>query len=237
MVNYLTHIEGFSLETSGLFSHGRKTDAKLPRLNRFNPEERCQIASSLSKTDTSLRRTVRAIPKVSVLEGVYCTDLSQECWEWPFSMSTFSRSSMPWKTSKIIPLHSRSSSCKFLWTKVHLTVNSTNFYVELVCTLESNNTWWGRLGIQRVKSSKSLGLHIDEVLTWRGQVNCITKKVIAGLAVLRRTKNLVDHHTLHITYNLITQPYFDYCSQVKSGIAKNLSSKLQRLSSTLHWSN
>ena len=39
--------------------------------NRFIPDRRCLITSS-PKTNTSLRRTVRAVPKVSVLEGVHC---------------------------------------------------------------------------------------------------------------------------------------------------------------------
>ena len=52
MVNYLTYTEEFSLKMSGSFTRGKKTDAEWPKLNRFNPEGRCQIASSLSKTDS-----------------------------------------------------------------------------------------------------------------------------------------------------------------------------------------
>ena len=40
------------LEKSVSFSRSRKTGAERPRLNRFNPDGRCQIMSSPSKTDT-----------------------------------------------------------------------------------------------------------------------------------------------------------------------------------------
>ena len=54
----------------------------------------------------------------------------------------------------------------------------------------------GGYRIQRVKSSKSLGLYIDKALTWCEKVYYITKKVIAGLAVLGRIRDLVDQRTL-----------------------------------------
>ena len=39
--------------------------------------------------------------------------------------------------------------------------------------------------IKRVKVTKSLGLMIDETLTWHDQVTLITKKVNKGLNVMR----------------------------------------------------
>ena len=73
MINYVTYIEGLSLETSVPFSRGKKTSAEWPGLNRFKPDDRGQITSSPSKTDISLRRKVRAVLKVSGLEAVHCT--------------------------------------------------------------------------------------------------------------------------------------------------------------------
>ena len=40
--------------------------------------------------------------------------------------------------------------------------------------------------IDRVKTTKSLGLMIDESLIWNAQVDKITRKVISGHGILRR---------------------------------------------------
>lgn len=87
----------------------------------------------------------------------------------------------------------------------------------------------GELEIRRVKSTKSLGLIIDETLTWSEQVDHITKKVITGLGILRRIRDFVPHNTLLTVYWSLIQPYFDYCSPVWAGLGKTLSLKLQKL--------
>ena len=72
--------------------------------------------------------------------------------------------------------------------------------------------------IKRVKTIKSLGLMLDETLSWNEQVNAITTKVNRGLNVLKRLREFVDLETLLIAYKTLVQPYFDYCSQVWGGI-------------------
>ena len=83
--------------------------------------------------------------------------------------------------------------------------------------------------IKRVKTIKSLGLMLDETLSWNEQVKAITTKVNRGLNVLKRLREFVDLETLLIAYKTLVQPYFDYCSQVWGGIGSTLSDKLQRL--------
>jgi hypothetical protein len=55
---------------------------------------------------------------------------------------------------------------------------------------------------------------IDETLSWNAQVNQVTKKVNAGLRILRRLREIVDYRTLITIYQSTIQPHFDYCSQV-----------------------
>ena len=83
--------------------------------------------------------------------------------------------------------------------------------------------------IKRVKVTKSLGLMIDERLTWDEQVTLITKKVNKGLNVLRRLRDFFDIKILTTVYQTLVQPYFDYCSQVWGGLGTTLCNKLQRL--------
>ena len=80
--------------------------------------------------------------------------------------------------------------------------------------------------IDRVKTTKSLGLMIDESLIWNAQVDRITGKVNSRLGILRRLRDIVDYQTLIVIYLSIIQPHFDYCSQTWG---KGLSDKLQKL--------
>ena len=83
--------------------------------------------------------------------------------------------------------------------------------------------------IQRVTAIKSLGIMIDETLTWHSNTDIITKKVNRGLHVLKRLRDLVDMGTLVTVYKTLIQPHFDYCSQVWGCLGITLQSHLQRL--------
>ena len=48
--------------------------------------------------------------------------------------------------------------------------------------------------IKQIHVCKSLGVIIDEHLTWNNNSNNICKKVAAGISALRRLKECVDKH-------------------------------------------
>ena len=83
--------------------------------------------------------------------------------------------------------------------------------------------------IEYVNVSKSLGVITDETLTWHCHVDLITKKVNSGLYVLKRLRDLVDVETLLAVYKTLTQPHFDYCSQVWGCLGTTIRNKLKRL--------
>ncbi len=87
----------------------------------------------------------------------------------------------------------------------------------------------GNLEIKRVETTKSLGLMIDESLTWTAQVEHISKKVTSGLAILRGLRDTVEFNILTTINQSIIQPYFDYCAQVWGCLGKTLATKLQKL--------
>ena len=87
----------------------------------------------------------------------------------------------------------------------------------------------GEAEIKRVDKSKTLGVTIDEHLTWKNQVDSIKKKVSKGIAMLRRMKEYVFISTLIKVYNGIILPHFDYCSLVWDECADYLLAKLQKL--------
>ena len=83
--------------------------------------------------------------------------------------------------------------------------------------------------IKRVSTVKSLGLHIDENLTWECHINELSKKIASGISAIKRIRYLVPYKTLLSIYNSLVQPHLDYCSSVWGSCSKSLSQKLQKL--------
>ena len=76
-------------------------------------------------------------------------------------------------------------------------------------TAQVNKKWF-----ERVSQHKTLGVHIDESLTWRPHINDAAKKISAGLAVLRRISATMPFDTRVNLYNALVTPYFNYCSPI-----------------------
>ena len=83
--------------------------------------------------------------------------------------------------------------------------------------------------IKQVPLTKSLGVHIDEHLTWSEHIHKLTKKIASGIGALKRVRPFVPATTLRYIYNSLIQPHFDNCSVVWSNFNKTLADKLQKL--------
>ena len=57
-------------------------------------------------------------------------------------------------------------------------------------------------------SVKSLGVHIDENLTWECHVNELSKKIASGISAIKRIRHTVPYKTTSI-YNSLVQPHLD----------------------------
>ena len=68
--------------------------------------------------------------------------------------------------------------------------------------------------IKQVYETKTLGVTIDQHLSWRTNTENICKKITSGISALRRLKEFADKQTLLSVYNAIVRPYFDYCCEV-----------------------
>ena len=87
----------------------------------------------------------------------------------------------------------------------------------------------GSEGIKRVSSTKTLGVVVDECITWSDHVDKVAKKAAKGIGMLRRSKHLFDRDTLKTIYNAFVLPHFDYCALVWNNCSKTLQNKLQKL--------
>ena len=83
--------------------------------------------------------------------------------------------------------------------------------------------------IKQVNECKTLGILIDQHLSWNNNTKNICKKVTAGISALRRVKPFVSKETLISIYNAIIRPHFDYCCEVWDVFGKTQSDRLQKL--------
>ena len=83
--------------------------------------------------------------------------------------------------------------------------------------------------IDKVLHAKSLGVYLDDNLSWNIQINELTKKIASGIGALKRVPSFVPVATLQLIFNSLVQPYFNYCCTVWDNCNKNLAEKLQKL--------
>ena len=81
--------------------------------------------------------------------------------------------------------------------------------------------------INQCNQSKSLGLIIDDNLSWKAHIHEISKKKYPLVSVLLSG----SMHTAIKIYKGLIEPHFDYCSAVWDGLTQELSEKLQKLQS------
>ena len=83
--------------------------------------------------------------------------------------------------------------------------------------------------ISQVPSTKSLGVYIDQNLTWNVHIENLSKKIASGIGALKRIRPFVPHKTLLFIYNSLVKPHFDYCNVIWGSCNKTLVNKLQKL--------
>ena len=83
--------------------------------------------------------------------------------------------------------------------------------------------------IEHVTTAKSLGVLIDDNLTWRSHIDKLTKKIASGIGAIKRIRHLVPYGTLHSIYQASVQPHFNYCNVVWGNCGVTLQDKLQKL--------
>ena len=83
--------------------------------------------------------------------------------------------------------------------------------------------------IKRVRVTKSLGVYIDERLSWLDHINNMSKKVSAGISGLRQVRHFVPMQTSITIYNSLIQPLFDYCDVVWDNMPSITAHRLQKL--------
>ena len=87
---------------------------------------------------------------------------------------------------------------------------------------------FGNNPIKRVHKSKSLGITIDERLSWTN-IDVLSRKVSSAICGLRQVRPFVDFKTAKTIYNSLIQPLFDYCDVVWDTVGAVPGTRLQKL--------
>ena len=83
--------------------------------------------------------------------------------------------------------------------------------------------------VRQATSTKTLGLTLDENLTWKNHIEVISKKVSSDIVALKRVRGLIDQETAIKVYKGFIETYFSYCAPVWDRIGVTLSDRLQKL--------
>ena len=83
--------------------------------------------------------------------------------------------------------------------------------------------------INKVCHTRSLGIHIDQHLSWTKHVNEIARVVSSGIGALKRLRPFICEDSAILLYRALIEPYFDYCCPVWDGLSNEVTDKLQKL--------
>ena len=68
--------------------------------------------------------------------------------------------------------------------------------------------------IEKVNSTKYLGVYIDQHLNWKDHIAYVSSKLSKSTAVIHKTSHVLDTKTLTLLYTAIIFPYLNYCVEV-----------------------
>ena len=66
--------------------------------------------------------------------------------------------------------------------------------------------------LQRVVSTKFLGIFVDEKLNWKTHIDHVAVKIAKGLGAIGRVRNIVPNSVLFTLYQAMIYPYLAYCN-------------------------
>ena len=82
--------------------------------------------------------------------------------------------------------------------------------------------------IRQVYKCKTLGVTVDQHLSWKSNSENICKKITSGISALRRLKEFVYKNALLSVYSFITRPYFTYCCELWNVFGETQSKRVQK---------
>lgn len=117
----------------------------------------------------------------------------------------------------------------FTCNRMALNISKTHY---LFLTLHGNlrsvslNININNVPIERVPSTKFLGIIIDDRLSWSPHISYISSKVSKSVGIIRRLNKIVPRDVCIQLYNSLVLPYFSYCHIVWGGAGHTFTNRL-----------
>ena len=83
--------------------------------------------------------------------------------------------------------------------------------------------------IERVSETKFLGVVIGQKLTWKQHVEYIKGKISKSLAILYKSRNVLNSKALHLIYYSLIVPYISYCVELWGSTFKTTINQIVKL--------
>ena len=102
----------------------------------------------------------------------------------------------------------------FQANKLSLNTNKTNYILFSHKNMKTDpniSLCMQGIKIERVESTKFLGVVIDEKLTWKKHIDYIKLKIAKALGVMNRVRNTLPHKILLLLYQTLILPLLLYC--------------------------
>lgn len=113
----------------------------------------------------------------------------------------------------------------FLANKLSLNVIKTNFIIfcpwQRKYNLNNLTVLFNGTVINQVKSTKFLGIIIDEHLCWNDHIHQVESKISKSCGILARLKHILPQRVLLTLYNSLILPYLNYCPLVWAGCSSD----------------
>ena len=123
----------------------------------------------------------------------------------------------------------------FKANKLSINANKTNFMIlgtpHMTSTKarEDLNVILDNTALERVKFTQFLGVLIDECLTWKNHINCISKTISRNIGVMNKLKHYIPYRILHTLYCTLISPYLNYGILIWGNTCKSYLDKLVKL--------
>lgn len=117
----------------------------------------------------------------------------------------------------LIPVINSSLSNISKWfssNKLSLNVNKTNYVifhsVKQKIPIQYPNIQINGISITRVKTTKFLGVHMDETLSWKDHINKKANQIARVNSMLCKLKHILPDYTLKTIYQSLIKPHIQY---------------------------
>jgi hypothetical protein len=101
----------------------------------------------------------------------------------------------------------------FKANKLSVNASKTNYMIlgtPKMTSIQETEITLDNTKLERVQSTKFLGVLIDECLTWKQHIDCISKTISRNIGVMNKLKHCVPDRILHTLYCTLVLPYLNY---------------------------